>query len=115
MGIVNMAHAASTRSAPTSHLVGGRGGGHACAGRAVIFLLLGAIAVALIGLAIEPTLIRPFYRRPEAYQLLVTSACCWFSRMSSGCCGAGAPFTASDSWTPSGSFASGTPYPVYNL
>ena len=33
---------------------------------------LGALAVALIGLAIEPTLIRRFYRRPEEYQLLIT-------------------------------------------
>ena len=38
------------------------------------FLLipLGAVVVALIGVVIEPLLLRPFYRRAEEYQLLVT-------------------------------------------
>ena len=41
---------------------------------AVLFLLIpvGAAAVALIGAVIEPLLLRPFYRRAEEYQLLVT-------------------------------------------
>jgi branched-chain amino acid transport system permease protein len=41
-----------------------------------IWLLLAipvaALAVALIGIVIEPVLLRPFYRRAEEYQLLVT-------------------------------------------
>lgn len=39
-----------------------------------MFLLLpvGALTVALVGLVIEPLLLRPFYRRAEEYQLLVT-------------------------------------------
>ena len=39
-----------------------------------LFLLLpvGAAAVALIGVVIEPLLLRPLYRRAEEYQLLVT-------------------------------------------
>jgi len=39
-----------------------------------LFLLLpaGAVAAALLGAVLEPTLLRPFYRRPEEYQLLVT-------------------------------------------
>jgi branched-chain amino acid transport system permease protein len=37
-----------------------------------LVLPLGALAVALIGIAIEPLLLRPFYRRAEEYQLLVT-------------------------------------------
>jgi len=39
-----------------------------------LFLLLptGAILAALLGAVLEPTLLRPFYRRPEEYQLLVT-------------------------------------------
>jgi branched-chain amino acid transport system permease protein len=39
-----------------------------------LFLLLplGAVAVALVGAVIEPLLLRPFYRRAEEYQLLVT-------------------------------------------
>ena len=41
---------------------------------ALLFLLLpaGAVGAALIGAILEPTLLRPFYRRPEEYQLLVT-------------------------------------------
>src|SRR5258707_6320666 len=40
----------------------------------VLYLLLpvGAVAAAIIGAIIEPTLLRPFYKRPEEYQLLVT-------------------------------------------
>jgi branched-chain amino acid transport system permease protein len=40
----------------------------------LLFLLipLGALAVALIGFAIEPLLLRRFYQRAEEYQLLVT-------------------------------------------
>jgi branched-chain amino acid transport system permease protein len=39
-----------------------------------LFLVLpvGALAVAVIGIIIEPLLLRPFYRRAEEYQLLVT-------------------------------------------
>src|SRR5947208_6491064 len=39
-----------------------------------LFLVLpvGALAVSLIGIIIEPLLLRPFYRRAEEYQLLVT-------------------------------------------
>jgi branched-chain amino acid transport system permease protein len=41
---------------------------------ALLFLLLpaGALGAALLGAVLEPTLLRPFYRRPEEYQLLVT-------------------------------------------
>jgi branched-chain amino acid transport system permease protein len=42
----------------------------------IVWLLLvipvAALAVALIGIVIEPLLLRPFYRRAEEYQLLVT-------------------------------------------
>jgi branched-chain amino acid transport system permease protein len=41
---------------------------------AVLLLLLpaGALAAAAVGALLEPTLLRPFYRRAEEYQLLVT-------------------------------------------
>jgi len=41
---------------------------------ALLYLLLpiGAFGAAAIGAVLEPTLLRPFYRRPEEYQLLVT-------------------------------------------
>jgi branched-chain amino acid transport system permease protein len=40
----------------------------------VLYLLIpaGAIAAAALGAILEPTLLRPFYRRAEEYQLLVT-------------------------------------------
>lgn len=39
-----------------------------------VLLPVGAIAVGLAGLAIEPILLRPLYKRPEEYQLLITFA-----------------------------------------
>src|SRR5712664_3520216 len=73
MGIVNMAHGSfyALGAYVTAWSVGVAAATLPPAAL-FIFLLLGAIAVALIGLMIEPTLIRPFYRRPEEYQLLVT-------------------------------------------
>jgi branched-chain amino acid transport system permease protein len=74
MRIVNMAHGSlyGVGAFVTAWLVG----------RAVayglppvwLFLLIpvGAAVVALIGAVIEPILLRPFYRRAEEYQLLVT-------------------------------------------
>lgn len=38
----------------------------------LLLLPIGALAVAAVGLALEPTIIRPMYKRPEEYQLLVT-------------------------------------------
>jgi len=37
-----------------------------------LLLPIGALGAAAIGAVLEPTLLRPFYRRPEEYQLLVT-------------------------------------------
>lgn len=37
-----------------------------------VLLLAGAAAAALAGALLEPTLLRPLYRRPEEYQLLMT-------------------------------------------
>jgi branched-chain amino acid transport system permease protein len=74
MRIVNMAHGSlyAIGAYVTAWLVG----------RAIVLgvptaalfpiLVLGAAAVALIGAVIEPILLRPFYRRAEEYQLLVT-------------------------------------------
>jgi len=35
-------------------------------------LIAGALVAAAVGAVLEPTLLRPFYKRPEEYQLLVT-------------------------------------------
>ena len=38
----------------------------------LLLLPLGAFAIAAVGAVIEPTLLRPLYRRPEEYVLLLT-------------------------------------------
>ena len=78
MRIVNLAH--GTLYALGAYISAWAVGGAAGAalannlGLAGLFLLLpvGAIAIALLGAALEPTLLRPFYRRPEEYHLLAT-------------------------------------------
>jgi branched-chain amino acid transport system permease protein len=117
MGIVNMAHgsfyalgayitawsvAAAAAVMPTSFLF--------------IFLLLGAIAVALVGLVIEPTLIRPFYRRPEEYQLLVTFGLLLVLEDVIRLVWGGTPLTANKLVDSLGLVEiGGLPYPVYNM
>src|SRR5581483_2189069 len=41
-------------------------------GALFVLLLLGAVAAAAAGAILEPTMLRPLYRRPEEYQLLIT-------------------------------------------
>jgi branched-subunit amino acid ABC-type transport system permease component len=76
MNIVNLAHGSlyAIGAYITAWLVGQAIAAGIGAGSALLLLLLpiGAIGVALIGAVIEPTLLRPFYRRAEEYQLLVT-------------------------------------------
>ena len=74
MRIVNMAH--GTLYAVGAYVTAWLIGRATAAGVPLpaLFLLLpvAALAVALIGLVIEPLLLRPLYRRAEEYQLLVT-------------------------------------------
>jgi branched-chain amino acid transport system permease protein len=76
MNIVNLAHGSlyAIGAYIAAWLVGHATAAGVGAGSALLLLLLplGAIGVALIGAVIEPTLLRPFYRRAEEYQLLVT-------------------------------------------
>jgi branched-chain amino acid transport system permease protein len=74
MRIVNLAHGSlyAVGAYVTAWLVG-----HGIAlgvplGWLFLMLPVGALAVALIGVVIEPLLLRPFYTRAEEYQLLVT-------------------------------------------
>ena len=78
MRIVNMAHGVlyALGAYVTAWAVGGALG-HAFGGSlglAGLLLLLpaGAFAVAAVGAVLEPTLLRPLYRRPEEYLLLIT-------------------------------------------
>jgi branched-chain amino acid transport system permease protein len=78
MRIVNLAHGQlyALGAYVTAWLIGGAFG-HAFTGTLGLFgffllLPVGAVVVAAIGAAIEPTLLRPLYRRPEEYHLLIT-------------------------------------------
>jgi branched-chain amino acid transport system permease protein len=74
MRIVNMAHGAlyGIGAFITAWLIGQAVARGATPGMLFLFVPVGAAAVALIGLAIEPLLLRRFYARAEEYQLLVT-------------------------------------------
>jgi branched-chain amino acid transport system permease protein len=78
MRIVNLAHGALyALGAYVSAWIVGSAVGHALEGNLglaglLLLLPLGAIAVAAVGALIEPTLLRPLYRRSEEYHLLVT-------------------------------------------
>ena len=73
MRIVNMAHGnlyaigACVAAGPIGPLAD-----HLHASLLFVLLLAGAAAAALAGALLEPTLLRPLYRRPEEYQLLMT-------------------------------------------
>src|SRR5262245_199447 len=73
MRIVNMAHGTfyAVGAFVTAWLVGRAIALGVPAGWTFLLIPVGAIAVALLGIVIEP-LLRPFYRRAEEYQLLVT-------------------------------------------
>jgi branched-chain amino acid transport system permease protein len=74
MRIVNLAHGSlyAVGAYVTAWLVGRGIAHHVPLGWLLLMLPLGALAVAAIGMVIEPLLLRPFYRRAEEYQLLVT-------------------------------------------
>src|SRR5216684_4411559 len=74
MRIVNMAHGSlyAIGAYVTAWLIGRAIGLGLSPGWLFLLLPLGAVAVALVGAVIEPLLLRPFYRRAEEYQLLVT-------------------------------------------
>jgi branched-chain amino acid transport system permease protein len=74
MRIVNMAHGSlyAVGAFATAWMVSRAIAYHVPIGLAFLLIPVGALAVALIGAALEPTLLRPFYRRAEEYQLLVT-------------------------------------------
>jgi branched-chain amino acid transport system permease protein len=117
MGIVNMAHGSfyALGAYVTAWSV-------ATAGAALppaalfAFLPLAAIAVALIGMLIESTLIRPFYRRPEEYQLLVTFGLLLVLDDVIRLVWGGTPLTANRLVDSLGLVQiGGLPYPVYNM
>jgi len=85
---------------------------------AVLFLLLpvGAIAAAAVGAVLEPTLLRPFYKRPEEYQLLVTFGLLMIIEDCLHLIWGPNPLSAGKVYQLAGSVTIGTfRYPAYNL
>jgi branched-chain amino acid transport system permease protein len=74
MRIVNMAHGTlyAIGAFVTAWLAGRALAAGVPTGLTFLLIPVGAAAVAVLGALIEPTLLRPFYRRAEEYQLLVT-------------------------------------------
>jgi len=122
MRIVNLAHGTLySLGAYVSAWVVGGAVGHAASGTlglAGLLLLLpvGAVAIAVVGAVIEPTLLRPLYRRPEEYHLLVTFGLLMILEDAMKFLFGGAPLTAGSIMDHMGSIPIGRLlYPTYNL
>lgn len=117
MQIINLAHGSlyALGAYVTAWAVGTlAAGGHVV----LLFLLLpaGAVAVAAVGMVIEPTLLRPLYKRPEEYQLLVTFALLLILEDVMRFLFGGVPLSADAIMDATGSIPVMTlKYPVYNL
>jgi branched-chain amino acid transport system permease protein len=84
----------------------------------VLFLLLpaGALAAAAVGAVIERTLLRPFYKRPEEYQLLMTFGLLMILEDLIRLVWGPNPLSATTVYASLGSIAVGDDrYPAYNL
>jgi branched-chain amino acid transport system permease protein len=122
MRIVNLAHGQlyALGAYVTAWIVGGALG-NAVAGTLGLFglfllLPLGALAVAIVGAAIEPTLLRPLYRRPEEYHLLITFGLLMILEDVMKLVFGGTPLTAGNIMDGMGSIQiSFMFYPTYNL
>ncbi|MGF1611354.1 MAG: branched-chain amino acid ABC transporter permease [Kiloniellales bacterium] len=118
MQIINLAH--GSLYALGAYVTAWSIGAAAAAGAPVwvLFLLLpvGAAAVAVVGAVIEPTILRPLYRRREEYQLLATFALLLILEDVMHFLFGGMPLTAGEVIDALGSMAvMGLRYPVYNL
>jgi branched-chain amino acid transport system permease protein len=118
MRILNLAH--GNLYAIGAYVTAWAIGAAAAAGapNAVLYLLLpvGAIAAAAVGAVLEPTLLRPFYKRPEEYQLLVTFGLLMVLEDLIHLVWGPNPLSAGTVYESFGSITiSGSRYPMYNL
>ncbi len=82
----------------------------------LLLLPVAAVVVALVGSAIEPTLLRPLYRRAEEYQLLMTFGLLLVLEDLMKFVWGPRPLAASTLWSAFGSVTIlGSDYPSYNL
>lgn len=117
MRIVNLAH--GTLYAVGAYVMAWAAGAFAASVPPIYLLLLlpiGALAVAILGGLIEPTLLRPLYRRPEEYQLLMTFGLLLILEDAMRFIWGPTPLSVSTLWTAFGTVSIfGTTYPAYNL
>ena len=122
MRIVNLAHGTlyALGAYVTAWVVGGAVG-HAASGTLglvglLLLLPIGAVAIAVVGAVIEPTLLRPLYRRPEEYHLLITFGLLMILEDAMKFLFGGTPLTAGSIMDHMGSIPIGRLlYPTYNL
>ncbi|HZT46402.1 MAG TPA: branched-chain amino acid ABC transporter permease, partial [Hyphomicrobiaceae bacterium] len=82
----------------------------------LLLLPVGAFAIAAVGAVIEPTLLRPLYRRPEEYVLLITFGLLMILEDVMKLLFGGTPLTAGSIMDRMGSIpVGGLLYPAYNL
>jgi branched-chain amino acid transport system permease protein len=122
MRIVNLAHGTMYAvGAYVSAWVVGGAIGHAMGGTLglaglLLLLPIGALAVAALGALIEPTLLRPLYRRPEEYHLLITFGLLMILEDAMKLLFGGTPLTAGAIMDSMGSIPiANLLYPTYNL
>jgi branched-chain amino acid transport system permease protein len=121
MRIVNLAHGnfyafgAYVSAWAVGGLFAAGSSGLALAGQ-LLLLPIGAFAVAALGAVIEPTLLRPLYRRPEEYILLITFGLLMIIEDVLKLVFGGTPLTAGTIMDNMGSIRiGGLLYPAYNL
>jgi branched-chain amino acid transport system permease protein len=118
MRIVNLAHGNlfAFGAFVTAWAVGRASAAGAPPALTFAILPVGAIAAAALGAILEPTLLRPIYRRAEEYQLLITFGLLMILEDLMRLIWGPYPLTATAPWEWLGSLPVGeTFYPVYNL
>jgi branched-chain amino acid transport system permease protein len=122
MRIVNLAHGSfyALGAYVTAWAVGAVFGASAIGGLSLVGQLLllpvGAFAIAAVGAVVEPTLLRPLYRRPEEYVLLITFGFLMILEDVMKLVFGGTPLSAGSIMDSMGSIPIGRLlYPAYNL
>ena len=122
MRIVNLAHGtfyalgAYVSAWAVGGVFGATAGGNLGLAGQLLLLPVGAFAIAALGAVIEPTLLRPLYRRPEEYVLLITFGLLMILEDAMKMLFGGTPLRAGTIMDGMGSFPIGRLlYPAYNL
>ena len=124
MRIVNLAHGTfyalgayvSAWAVGTVFGVSASGSGNWVLVGQLLLLPLGAFAIAAVGAVVEPTLLRPLYRRPEEYVLLITFGLLMILEDVMKLLFGGTPLSAGSIMDAMGSLRIGPLlYPAYNL